>query len=121
MFFTDLLPQIQSPELVHLVPGVTNALASSTAASTSKLYVSQFKKWKLWCAQFPEVNDFPAQDCYVALYLVNLLQSGFTFSTINSAFYAINFFHNACGVVNPCVSGVMFLLFILLNLYVCTK
>ena len=60
---------------------------------------------KLWCAQFPEVNDFPAQDCYVALYLVNLLQSGFTFSTINSSFYAINFFHTACGVMNPCVSG----------------
>ena len=70
---------MRSPKLAHLVPGVTTALASSTAASISKLYVFHFKKWKLRCAQFPEVNDFPGQDCYVALYLVNLLQSGFTF------------------------------------------
>ena len=105
MFFTDLLPQMRSPERAHLVPGVTIALASSAAAPTSKLYASHFKKWKLWCAQFPEKNDFPAQDCYVALYLMNLLQSEFTFSTINSAFYLINFFHTACGFMNPCVSG----------------
>ena len=59
MFFTDLLPQMRSPELAHLLPGVTTALAISTATSTSKSYVSHFKKWKLWCAQFPEVNDFP--------------------------------------------------------------
>ena len=88
---------MRSPELAHFVPCVTTALASSTTASTSRLYVSHFKKWKLWCAQFPEVNDFPAQDCYVALYLVNLLQSGITFSTINSAFYAINFFTSHVG------------------------
>ena len=92
MFFTDLLPQMRSPERAHLVPGVTIALASSAAAPISKLYASHFKKWKLWCAQFPEVNDFPAQDCYVALYLMNLLQTEFTFSTINSAFYLIIFF-----------------------------
>ena len=50
MFFTDLLPQMRSSERAHLVPGVTTALGSSTAASTSELY------------------DFPAQD-YVALFI----------------------------------------------------
>ena len=60
MFFTDLLPQMRSPELAHLVPGVTTALV---CVHFQVIYVSHFKKWKLRCAQFPEVNDFPAQDC----------------------------------------------------------
>lgn len=84
---------------------MTTALANSIALSTSKLYVSHFRKWKLWCTQFTEVIDFPAEDTYIALYLVNLLQSGYTFSTINSVYYGISFFHNSCGLVNPCHSN----------------
>jgi len=103
--FTRRFSQVSSPVLKSLAPGVDTALVSSIAPSTAKSYFSLFKKWKLWCTQFSEVNYFPADDTYIALYLVNLLQSGFCFSTIQSAYYAIAFFHRSCGLSKPCDSS----------------
>jgi len=82
---------------------VATALVSSIAPSTAKSYFSLFKKWKLWCTQFSEVNYFPDDDTYIALYLVNLLQSGFRFSTIQSAYYAIAFFIDLAVCLNPVI------------------
>ena len=45
------------------------------------------------------------------MYLISLVQSGSSYSSIQQAFYSISFFHNACEVSNPCKSG--FLLAIL--------
>ena len=62
-----------------------------------------FNKWKSWCTQF--------KDMYIALYLVNLVQSGLSYSTIQSAYYAISFFHKTSSLVDPCES--IFLKFII--------
>ena len=37
--------------------------------------------------------------------LISLVQSGYSFPTINSAFYSVKFFHNSCDVPNPCNSS----------------
>ena len=80
-------------------------LAASRAPSTVKGYHTHFRKWKAWAAKFPEVEYCPASDNHFALYLISLLQSGYSFSTIVSTFYSINFFHSSCAVRNPCNSG----------------
>ena len=82
--------------LEGLIPGV---LAASKAPSTVKGYHSQFQKWKAWAA------SFPASAFHFSLYLISLVQSGCSFASINSAFYGANFFHNSCGVPNPCNSS----------------
>ena len=87
--------------LEGLIPGVP---AASKAPSTVKGYHSQFQKWKAWAASFPGVACFPASALHFSLYLISLVQSGYSFATINSAFYSANFFHNLCGVPNPCNS-----------------
>ena len=66
-------------------------LAASRAPSTVKGYHTHFRKWKAWAAKFPEVEYFPASDNHFALYLISLLQSGYSFSTIVSTFYSIIF------------------------------
>ena len=88
--------------LEELIPGV---LAASKAPSTVKGYHSQFQKWKAWAASFPGVSCFPASALHFSLYLISLVQSGYSFATINSAFYGVNFFHNSCDVPNPCNSS----------------
>ena len=86
-------------------------LAHSKAPSTVKTYHGCLKRWKSWASGFPEVTYFPAQEEHVALYLILLVQSGSSYSSIQQAFYSTSFFHNACGVSNPCKSA--FLLAIL--------
>lgn len=104
VYRTRVFLHVSDPYLKSLVPSVTSTLASTTARSTSTSYLSHFKKWKVWCSQFVEVNYFPADEIYVALYLVNLLQSGSSFSTIQSTFYAISFFHKLNIGANTCDS-----------------
>ena len=88
--------------LVKLIPDL---LAASRAPLTVKGYQSQFLKWKAWADSFPEVTFFPASALHFSLYLISLVQSGYSFSTINSAFYSVNFFHNLSDVPNPCNSS----------------
>ena len=88
--------------LEELIPGV---LAASKAPLTVKGYHSKFQKLKAWAASFPGVMCFPASALHFSLYLISLVQSGYSFATIYSAFYSINFFHNSCGISNPCNSS----------------
>ena len=95
---TGRFANVLNPQIKSLEPGLSNVLANSVSLTTSKTYDSYYKKWKAWVTQFPATKLFPADELYVALYLVTLLQSGFSFTTINLAFYSINFFHRSCGI-----------------------
>ena len=88
--------------LEELIPGI---LAASKATSTVKGYNSHFQKWKAWAASFPGVSFFPSSPLHFSLYLISLVQSGYSFASINSAFYSVNFFHVSCDVPNPCNSS----------------
>ena len=71
---------------------IPNLLAVSRAPSTLKGYHAHFRKWKAWAARFPEVIFFPALELHVALYLISLIQSGYSFTTISLGYYSISFF-----------------------------
>ena len=57
-----------------------------------------------WASPFRECRCFPTDETHVALYLLKLMQSSYSISSIQSAFYAISFFHSWCGVSNLCDS-----------------
>lgn len=82
-------PLISSPEVQSLARQIPSVLVSSRASSTAKGYFSFFRNAST--SRWIRPN--------VALYLLNLVQSGFLFSRITSAFYAaIVLFHNSVGV-----------------------
>ena len=111
LFTSSRVPRIHHPALESLRTHIPAVLPHSKAPSTVKTYHGCFKRWKSWASGFPEVTYFPAQEEHVALYLISLVQSGSSYSSIQQAFYSISFSHNACGVSNPCKSA--FLLAIL--------
>lgn len=80
-----------NPSLRSLAKQDPSVLAGSRAPSTCKGYLSYFQKWKSWASLFPECKYFPADETHVALFLHNLMQSRYSFSSITSAFYAISF------------------------------
>ena len=89
--------------LVELVPGV---LAASKAPSSVKGYHSQLKKMEGMGCLFSWTRVFfPASAVYFSLYLICIVQSGYSFATINFAFYSVNVFHSSCEVPNPCNSS----------------
>lgn len=96
-----------NPALKRLANLVPNLLAASRTPSSLKGYHAHSLRWKAWAATFPEVTNFPAPDGHFSLYLNSLVLSGYLVSTINSAFYGIRFFHNSCGVPNPCDSNLL--------------
>jgi len=71
------------------------------ATNTTKKYKCYFDKCTRWCQQLPEVVDFPADSSHVILFLVSLIQSGESFSVIESVVYAIKHFHNLGGLNDP--------------------
>ena len=104
LFTSSRVSRVHHPALESLRTHIPAVLAHSKAPSTFKTYHGCFKRWKSWASGFPEVIYFPAQEEHVALYLISLVQSGSSYSSIQQAFYSISFFHNACGVSNPCKS-----------------
>ena len=111
LFTSSRLPRVHHPVLESLRTHIPAVLVQSKAPCTFKTYHGCFKRWKSWASGFSEVTYFPAHEEHVALYLISLVQSGFSYSSIQQEFYSISFFHNACGVSNPCKSA--FLLAIL--------
>ena len=105
LFTSSRVPRVHHPALESQRAHIPAVLAHSKAPNTVKTYHYCFKHWKSWASGFPEVTYFPAQEERVALSLISLVQSGSSYSSIQQVFYSISFFHNACGVSNPCKSA----------------
>ena len=89
--------------LVKLLPEIC---LNSRAETTRRVYRNTFNKFYKWCVLY-NISSLPASDFHVALYLINLCDLGKSSSTINEAFYAINWAHNLAGVYNPCTSDLV--------------
>lgn len=93
---------VSNDHLRQLSNDLPNIIAQSRSVNTRKSYEVQFKKWIKWCRDNQINAIFPAKDFHVALFLVSLIQSGFSFSVIESAFYSLKWAHDITGVVSPC-------------------
>ena len=74
-------------------PLLSKSLTKARENSTTKTYSSYFKKWKIWTAQFPEVNVIPADKFDMVLCMMPLLQTRKTFPVIRMSNFAVNYFH----------------------------
>ena len=85
---------------VDLLPGY---LVSSRAANTSKKYEYGFMRWKTWASQsgLGSGDILPAKDISVALYLMSLIQTSKSASSVITAYYSIKWFHDICGFLSP--------------------
>ena len=71
-------------------PLLPKVLTKAKKNSTTKTYSSYFENWKIWAAQFPEVNVLPADEFHIVLYVMHLFQTGKTFPVIRMSYFAIN-------------------------------
>ena len=63
-----------------------------------------FNNWSNWTGQHPEISALPEKETYIVIYLLNLFQTGKSYSTINLAYQTINYFHLIAGHPKPCDS-----------------
>ena len=92
LFTSSRLPRVQHPALESPRTHIPAVLAHSKAPCTFKTYHGCFKRWKSWASGFSGITYFPAQEEHVDLYLISLVRSGSSYSSIQQAFYSISFF-----------------------------
>ena len=83
-------------------PLLPKILTKAWENSTTKTYSSYFEKWKIWAAQFLEVNILPADEFYIVLCMMHLFQTGKTFPIIRMSYFTKNYFYSIEGYQNPC-------------------
>ena len=74
---------------------------ASRAQNTQRQYRYAFNAFCKWCLSNDISKSLPASDTTVSAYLIYLTNIGKSSSTINDAFYAINWAHKLAGVTNP--------------------
>ena len=78
----------------------TTALASR-APGTVDGYQRAFNRWKLFATQILQARHFPVSPTDFALYIQYLVDHTNSASTINAAFYAVNWAHKLAGLDSP--------------------
>lgn len=92
------------PELSSLAASLPEVALSSKACNTSKKYQRSYNSWSKWARQHGLVV-FPANDVDFSLYLVSLIQSCNSPSTVDEAFYGMKWANDLAGNLNnPCSS-----------------
>ena len=91
--------------LENLWNPLNSVMMASRQDQTKRAYDCAFKAFVNWC-KVTSQSHMPASTETIALYLVSLVQTGSSKSTLNKAFYAISWFHKLEGVeYNPCDSS----------------
>lgn len=93
-----------NPKLSELLDLLPDILLNCRSINTRKSYLSNFNKWRKWCINMGIIDFFPAEEVHIALYFTSLIQEGVSSSVIESTFYSLKWFHDICGVKNPCES-----------------
>ena len=88
----------QFSSILSLLPEV---VIRSRELSTAKCYWGYFEKCNSCRKQFPEVSTIPAEEIFIILYLLSLLQNGKSYPAIRSSVFAIKYFHKIVGHHGP--------------------
>ena len=72
----------------------------SKERSTSNKYSAAFTRWARWTTNFPEVKVIPANPLHVAAYFNHLAKTS-GFSAVESAYYAISWYHKLSDFPDP--------------------
>ena len=74
---------------------------ASRSNGTTQGYLRAFQRWKEFASTFLQVNPFPANPFHLAVYLQHLIDTTQSISSINCAFYALNWVHAIAGIPSP--------------------
>lgn len=96
-------PTFSSPNgnISRLAQNLKVTALASRAAGTVEGYQRAFNRWKSFASQTLRVPCFPVSPTNFALYIQYLLERTGSASTINTAFYAINWAHKLAGLESP--------------------
>ena len=75
-------------------------LASSKADSTTRLYLTYWKKWEVWVSSHPSIQVFPVAPFHLSLYLAHLASTG-PKSVADPTIAAIKWVHSLAGFPSP--------------------
>ncbi|XP_068752753.1 integrase/recombinase xerD homolog [Montipora capricornis] len=89
------------PCLQGLASRLQKSVLSARAPSTTSTYHRAFKRWKDFAVSNFKGNYLPANPIHVAVYLQHVLESTKSCSSVDSAFYAINWAHEIAGMASP--------------------
>lgn len=91
-----------------LASKLPDVLLKSKAFNTGKCYQRTFKLWSIWASRHNLIS-LPAKDIDFSLYLVSLIQSNKSSSTVDETFYGVKWAHELAGFSNsnPCGSFVV--------------
>ena len=102
----SLLGELDDPELIRLANQLPETLLRSRACSSTKKYVSAFKRWKSWASSH-HLPTFPTQAHYVALYLQHLTEWAKSKSAVEEAVNALAWVHGLAGINSPTSSPIV--------------
>ena len=74
---------------------------SARAPATTNMYRRAFKKWMDFALSKLSSYFLPVKPVHVAIYLQHVLESTSSFSSVDTAFYAIKWAHEIAGMVSP--------------------
>ena len=87
--------------LKGLASKLETTVIASRAPGTIDAYRRAFLWWKSFAASSTEIRAFPAKPEFVALYLQYLLDTTFSFNSVDIAVYAIQWAHSLGGLPSP--------------------
>ena len=102
----SLLGELNDPELIRLANQLSETLLQSRACSSTKKYVSAFKRWKSW-ANSHHLQTFLAQAHHLALYLQHLAEQAKSKSAAEEAVNALAWVHGLAGANSPTSSSIV--------------
>lgn len=99
-FWSASIPE--SPIAEQLKANMKFTMVCSRAEGTNQLYLGSFNRWKKFARDVLLLRSFlPADPLHVALFLQYLVETCKCASSINSAFYSLNWAHRLSGLPSP--------------------
>ena len=85
----------------QLMERMKHTALAARAQGTVEGYQRALNRWKIFAKQTLQVPSFPVSPLLFALYLQFLLEESDSVSSINTAFYAVNWAHKLAGLDSP--------------------
>ncbi|XP_078665737.1 integrase/recombinase xerD homolog [Branchiostoma floridae x Branchiostoma belcheri] len=105
--FWEDAAELKDSHLKELAGKLPAVAVASRAPGTVEQYRTAFNKWREFASRYTEVVAFPALPLHVALYLMELIQSSSSFSTVEKAAFGIRWAHLQAGLTSPTEEAVV--------------
>ena len=92
MIFDRIQTTLEKDTLQDLAKTLPTYLLQARATNTTKSYKNGYQKWRTWAANY-ELQEMPANPISLALFLLSLIQSNHSVSSVENSYYGIKYYH----------------------------